>query len=76
MFRYNVALTLLNLDHNHITVIDGHAFRGVPKLRELRLQNNSLRKITREHFASLTSLTELYLQVSFPGNFVVVSNYI
>ena len=26
------------------------------------MQNNSLRKITREHFASLTSLTELYLQ--------------
>ncbi len=36
MFRYNVALTVLNLDHNHISTIESNSFRGIPKLKELR----------------------------------------
>ena len=62
-FRYNVALTNLHLDNNHISSIDSTAFRGVPKLRALRLDNNNLKTIDHGLFASLTSLTELHLQV-------------
>ncbi len=61
MFRYNVALTLLNLDHNHITVIDPHAFRGVPKLRELRLQNNRCQ--FHPHFTSPFFLQKFFAQL-------------
>ena len=63
-FRYNVALTNLHLDNNHLSSIDQTAFRGVPKLRTLRLDNNNLRSISRSLFGTLTSLTELHLQVS------------
>ena len=68
-FRYNVALTNLHLDNNHISSIDSTAFRGVPKLRALRLDNNNLKTIDRGLFASLTSLTELHLQVQPLFNF-------
>ena len=55
-------MTTLSLDNNHISTIDPIAFRGIPRLRKLRLQNNVLRIIKRELFASLTSLTELDLE--------------
>ena len=60
-FRYNQAMTSLSLDNNHIGNIDPTAFQGIPKLRKLHLQNNVLRTIKRQMFASLTSLTELDL---------------
>ena len=55
-----------------ISSIDSTAFRGVPKLRALRLDNNNLKTIDRGLFASLTSLTELHLQVQPPLLFIYV----
>ena len=55
-------MTSLSLDNNHIGNIDPIAFQGIPKLRKLHLQNNVLRTIKRQMFASLTSLTELDLR--------------
>jgi hypothetical protein len=40
-----------SLDHNMIRWIDTSAFKGVPKLHQLTLNNNAIKDIQRELFA-------------------------
>ncbi len=44
-----------SLDHNMIRWIDTSAFKGVPKLHQLTLNNNAIKDIQRELFAGTPS---------------------
>ncbi|XP_051779447.1 leucine-rich repeat transmembrane neuronal protein 4-like isoform X2 [Erpetoichthys calabaricus] len=54
-------LIWLYLDHNYITVVDGDAFQGIRRLKELILSSNKILQLNNRTFHSIPNLRNLDL---------------
>ena len=54
-------LEIISVSHTGLTVIETGAFRGLPKLEQLHLHNNWIRRLRPGTFANLTNLRGLHL---------------
>lgn len=68
-------LVWLYLDHNYISAVDGEAFHGVRKLKELILSSNKVVRLENRTFHDVPNLRNLdlsynKLQVLQPGQFL------